>query len=74
MKTAFKRDAVLNDKFYFRKDVVTGINPCLHFHMLVMVLCNFFGVFFALFCFVFVSLPLCMVSWISAKSLEGRYL
>ncbi|RUS73617.1 hypothetical protein EGW08_018623 [Elysia chlorotica] len=27
MKTAFKRDAVLNDKFYFRKDVVTEATP-----------------------------------------------
>ncbi|GFO40403.1 glutamate--cysteine ligase catalytic subunit [Plakobranchus ocellatus] len=27
MKTAFKRDAVLNDKFYFRKDVVTDATP-----------------------------------------------
>ncbi|XP_059154932.1 glutamate--cysteine ligase catalytic subunit-like [Physella acuta] len=27
MKTAFKRDAVINDKFYFRKDVVTESTP-----------------------------------------------
>uniref|UniRef100_A0A0B7A460 Glutamate--cysteine ligase n=1 Tax=Arion vulgaris TaxID=1028688 RepID=A0A0B7A460_9EUPU len=27
MKTAFKRDAVINDKFYFRKDVLTEWTP-----------------------------------------------